>query len=276
MGAAPRQAASLLVKLNMLEISSLSVAYGKHLVLDQVSLDVMPGQILGVIGPNGAGKSTLVRAASGVIPVQGGRVLVNGEDLSQKSAMQRARLLSVVPQARQLPGTFTVYQTVLLGRTPYLSWLGQPGAQDYQHVRQALEQTQTLELAERRVDELSGGEQQRILLARALAQATPVLLLDEPTTHLDLQHQTSLLNLIKELTIRQNLAVLMVLHDLNLAAMFADRLALLVQGRLSATGAPADVLSSELLADAYHVPVQVIPHPAYGTPLILPHRYTPS
>jgi len=259
----------------MLEIQSLSVSYGKStptrwLALEQVSLSVQPGEILVVIGPNGAGKSTLIRAVSGALPSLSGSVLVNGTDLAQLSAGQRSRRLAVVPQARQLPAAFSVYQAVLMGRTPYLGWLGQTSSQDHSLARRALEQTLSLELADRRVGELSGGEQQRILLARALAQDTPVLLLDEPTTHLDLQHQSSLLNLVRKLASEKKLAVLMVLHDLNLASLYADRVALLVAGKVRACGLPAEVLTAQDLTSVYNVPVHVVPHPDYGSPLILP------
>ena len=278
----------------MLEIQSLSVSYNEHLVLDNITLTVEDGEILGVIGPNGAGKTTLIRAVSGVLPIRTGSISINSEDLSHLSPIQRARLLAVVPQARNLPPAFTVYQSALLGRTPYLGWLGQARHNDYTCVNKALERTQTLSMADRRVGDLSGGEQQRVLLARALAQETPVLLLDEPTTHLDLQHQSTLLNLIRELTSDKkippdetdssintkfsgepratlhNLSVLMVLHDLNLASLYADRVALLVEGKLKAIGNPNEVLTEKNLADVYQVPVQVMPHPVYGNPLILP------
>jgi len=259
----------------MLEINALSATYGtrdssRGLALDHVSLSVQPGEILVVIGPNGAGKSTLIRAVSGALPCLSGSVSVAGKDLSRMSASQRARHLATVPQARNLPAAFTVYQSVLLGRTPYLSWLGQTSSQDHRLARRALDQTLTTELAERRVGELSGGEQQRVLLARALAQDTPVLLLDEPTTHLDLQHQSSLLNLLRQLTVEKKLAVLMVLHDLNLASVYADRVALLVDGRLRTSGTPQEVLTEKDLSSVYNVTVHVVPHPDYGSPLVLP------
>ncbi len=259
----------------MLEIHALSVNYGIQRVLEDVSLSVQPGEILALIGPNGAGKSTLLRAVSGVIPIRFGEIRVAGKDLAHLSTTQRARYLAVVPQARNLPSAFTVYQTVLLGRTPHLSWLGQAGPLDHARVRLALDQTQCLALAERRVGELSGGEQQRVLLARALAQDTPALLLDEPTTHLDLQHQTNLLNLIRQLASQEKLAILLVLHDLNLAGLYADRVALLVQGHLQATGSPKEVLTEDNLAAVYQVPVHVVPHPDYGTPLVLPDGRLP-
>jgi iron complex transport system ATP-binding protein len=254
----------------MLTIQSLSVAYHDHLVLEDLSLSIQRGEILAVVGPNGVGKSTLVRALSGVIPPKHGRIILDGKDLSRLSPVQRARLMAVVPQARELPGAFTVYQTVLLGRTPYLSWLGIAGNGDHAIVRQALEHTHTLELADRRVGELSGGEQQRVLLGRALAQDAHVLLLDEPTTHLDLQHQSNLLNLVRKQVRGRSLTVLMVLHDLNLASLYADRVALMVAGQIYACGLPDEVLTSQNLSAVYHVPVNVIPHPEHGTPLILP------
>jgi iron complex transport system ATP-binding protein len=254
----------------MLDIQSLIVSYGERTVLDNLTLSITTGEVLAVVGPNGVGKSTLVRALSGVLPLRGGQVTLNGRDLTRLSTMQRARLMAVVPQARELPAAYTVYQTVLLGRTPYLSWLGNAGQSDHAIVHQALEQTQSLDLAERRVGELSGGEQQRVLLARALAQDAPVLLLDEPTTHLDLQHQSNLLNLVRTLARQKELTVLMVLHDLNVASLYADQVALMLAGRVFASGLPSKVFTSENLTTVYRVPVNVIPHPEYGKPLILP------
>jgi len=258
----------------MLCIESLSIKYGTHLALDKVSLQVDPGEVVAVIGPNGAGKSTMIRAVSGILPPVNGRILIDNHPLHKLSTMQRARYLAVVPQARSLPGSFTAYQTVLLGRTPYLGWLGKCGESDHKLVQWALVRTQAEALAHRPVGELSGGEQQRILLARALVQNTPVMLLDEPTTYLDLQHQSSLLNLVRELANEKKLAVLMVLHDLNLASLYADRIVLLVNGRIHAAGTPNQVLTSSNLSSVFQVPVQVIQHPAYGTPLILPDGVT--
>jgi len=254
----------------MLDIRNLSVTYNGHDILNEISLRVAPGSIMAVIGPNGAGKTTLVRTISGVLAPRQGRIFVDGVDLAGLSAAQRARYLAVVPQARQLPTAFTVQQSVLLGRTPYLGWLGRTKAIDHQLVEMALEHTRLTALSERRVGELSGGEQQRVLLARALAQDTPILLLDEPTTHLDLEHQSSFFNLVHKLTADKRLAVLLVLHDLNLAGLYADQVALLVDGRIQTTGTPQQVLTESNIRAVYNVPVDVIPHPEYGTPLILP------
>lgn len=254
----------------MLKLNSLTVAYYDQEVVQEITFEINSGEILALVGPNGAGKSTLIRAISGVIPVKSGGVWTDGRELISMGMMDRARHLAVVPQARELPGAYTVHQTVLMGRTPYLGWLGHANQKDHAIVRLAMERTQTLELAERRVSDLSGGEQQRVLLARALAQDAPILLLDEPTTHLDLQNQSNLLNLIRQLCQEERLTVLMVLHDLNLAGLYADRVALLNKGRIQAIGKPEDVLTTDNLSSVYHVDVNVIPHPEYGTPLILP------
>jgi iron complex transport system ATP-binding protein len=260
----------------MLTIEQLTVSYEETLVLRGVSLQVKRGEVVALVGPNGAGKSTLIRAVSGVLPIRQGEVRIEDRRLSQLANMERARYLAVVPQARSLPPAFTVYETVMLGRTPHLGWFGRTGPHDRERVLSALQHTRTLALAERYVGELSGGEQQRVLLARALAQDTPVLLLDEPTTHLDLQHRESLIHVIRELALRKNLAILMVLHDLNLAGMYADRVALLVEGQLQAIGSASDVLTEERLSSVYHIPVRVIADPDYGTPLVLPDGHGAS
>jgi iron complex transport system ATP-binding protein len=256
----------------MLKIDSLTVAYSDKIVLREVSFEVLPGEILALIGPNGAGKSTLIRAATGVVPVKSGRVSVNGRDLNGLSPAQRARILAVVPQARQLGGAFSVEQAVMMGRTPYLNWLGQEGESDKAAVHLALEQTSLGPFADRQIAKLSGGEQQRVLLARALAQSTPVLLLDEPTNHLDLQHQTNLLSLVKTLAKEKKLAVLMALHDLNLVSFFADKVALLVDGELRSLGTPQEVIRAEQISAAYRTPVEVVHHPVTGAPLIFPRE----
>jgi len=253
----------------MLKIQNLSAFYHEHQVLHDISFDVNSGETLALIGPNGAGKSTIIRAVSGVIPSTG-HVATNGDDFHSLASLQRARYLAVVPQAISLPPAFTVWETVLMGRTPYLGFLGHASSLDEELARQALSRVNALSFIDRRVGELSGGEAQRILLARALCQSTPILLLDEPTAHLDLQYQVSLLELIRELAHTENLAVLIALHDLNLAARYADRVALLVGGHLTSIGAPREVLTSESISNAYCLPVDVVEHPLMDVPLVLP------
>ena len=253
----------------MLKIQNLSASYHGHQVLHDVSFEVHHGEVLALIGPNGAGKSTIIRAVSGVIPSTGS-VHTNGNDFHALDPMQRARYVAVVPQAISLPPAFSVWETVFMGRTPYLVFLGNASAHDEELTRQALSRVNALSFTDRRVSELSGGEAQRILLARALCQSTPILLLDEPTSHLDLQYQVSLLELIRDLAHKEKLTVLIALHDLNLAARYADRVALLVGGKLLAVGTPRDVLTPEKISNAYCLPVQVVEHPFEDSPLVLP------
>jgi iron complex transport system ATP-binding protein len=255
----------------MLNIQNLSVSYGSRRILHNVSFEVQSGEVLALIGPNGAGKSTLVRAVSGVIPYSG-HVRTNGDDFASLSTLQRARYIATVPQAVSLPPAYTVWETVLFGRTPHLGFLGQPSPRDEAIARQSLQRISALPFADRRVGELSGGEQQRVLLARALCQSTPILLLDEPTAHLDLQYQVGLLELIHELAHKDKLAVLVALHDLNLAAHYADRIALMVAGRIKAMGSAKDVLQPKLIEEAYCLPVKVVQHPFLDIPLILPNK----
>jgi len=263
----------------MLEIHGLSAAYSGEHVLKQVNFDLQPGEMLAVIGPNGAGKSTLVRVLSGILPPHSGQVFFRGQDLAKLPPHERARLIAVVPQARSIPPAYTAWQVVMLGRTPYLNWFGQTSPQDDKLVQLAMERTRTLELAQRLVSELSGGELQRVLLARALVQTTPILLLDEPTTHLDLQYQISLLKQVQDLIHQPaywSLAnghgapgALVVLHDLNLVARFADRVLLLVQGEVRALGTVTEVLQPELLSEAFGIALDVVPNPIGAHPLVV-------
>jgi ABC-type cobalamin/Fe3+-siderophores transport system ATPase subunit len=241
----------------MLEIENLSVDLNARPVLDKLAFTAEAGEVLAVIGPNGAGKTTLLRALCGLIPIRTGQVKLDGEDLAGKNSSERAKIMAAVPQASNLPPAFSVWDAVLLGRTPHLNWLGQTSAADDEIARDALSQTNSLELRDRKIAELSAGEQQRVLLARALAQTTPVLLMDEPTTHLDLKYQVELLELTRRLTRQKKLICVMVLHDLNLAGMVSDQVLVLDHGRMAGWGKPGKVLNSRLLSRVYQLPVQV-------------------
>ena len=241
----------------LLEICNLTVSYTERDILKDVSLSLDDRSVLVVVGPNGAGKTTLIRALSGVVPAASGRISFEGRDLLGLSNSERAQIFAVVPQARNLPPAFTAWETVALGRTPHLNWLGQASGIDEEIVREAMRQTDTFSLAQRRVGELSGGEQQRLLLARALAQQPRVLLLDEPVTHLDLHYQITILDQIRALAKEKNLGVLAVLHDINMAVRFADQAALLVGGKVVAAGTPAEVLTPALLSEAYDLPREI-------------------
>ncbi len=253
-----------------LQIAKLSAGYGARQVLHAVSLEVAGGEVVALVGPNGAGKSTLIRVVSGVLPARSGEVRLEGVDLLRQSVTERARRLAVVPQLPHLPEGFTVGEIVLMGRTPHLPlWAGE-SRRDCEIAWRAMTRAYVQDLTERRVGELSGGEQQRVLLARALAQEPQVLLLDEPTAHLDLKHQVGVLELVRSLARESNLAVLMTLHDLNQAALYADRVALLQRGEIVAQGLPREVFGADLLSRVYGVAVTVGVHPATGTPVVLP------
>jgi iron complex transport system ATP-binding protein len=254
----------------MLQAEALRVAYGNRLVLKDISFQVNAGMILGVIGPNGAGKTTLVRALSSVVPLLGGSVRVMGCEIAALSPVERARRVAVVPQARSLPASFTGWQLVLLGRTlTSIGWGTYPGKMSCASGR-LWKRAQALDLADRLVGELSGGEQQRLLLARALAQESPVLLLDEPTTHLDIHHQIGLLDRVRELARSEKLAVVVALHDLNLVSRYADQVALLVEGNLRALGTAEEILRPELLEQVYQIPLQLLHIGDSGRPVIFP------
>jgi iron complex transport system ATP-binding protein len=253
----------------MLSLDSVTIQYGSRVVLYDITLEVRSGEVLALIGPNGVGKSTLIRAASGGLKPARGRVSIDGQDLLRLSIELRARKVAVVPQAVRLPEAFTAFDTVLMGRTAYVGWLGRESESDRSIALQAMDRTSTTDLAARRIGELSGGEQQRILIARALAQSASILLMDEPTAHLDLKHQAGILNLVCGLAHDEGLAVMIALHDLNLAAQYADRVALLSNSRLVALGKPEEVLTTECLSPVYGLRISVYPHPANGSPLVL-------
>jgi iron complex transport system ATP-binding protein len=238
-----------------LTVKDVSAGYGNSIILEDISTVVHPGELVALIGPNGAGKSTLIKSICGLLPIKTGTVYVDGKNLLKMEPTERARMVSVIPQARNLPPAFTVREVVLMGRTAYVGWLGKTSLQDELIANQAMQRTNLLGLADRRMDELSGGEQQRVLVARAIAQQPRVLLLDEPTTHLDISYQMNLLELIATLAHQDRLAILMAIHDLNLAAYYADRVILLVKGRIIAHGSPSEVLTPEVLSSAYQVPL---------------------
>lgn len=244
---------------------------GRRLALEGASLTLSGGEVLALLGPNGSGKTTLIRAGSGVLPLREGRVRIAGaqRDLHDMPPAERARWVAVVPQAAHLPGGFSVLEAVLMGRTPYLGWAGRETEKDLEVVRWAMERTNLLELASRSLGTLSGGEQQRVLIARALAQGSPILLFDEPTAHLDLRNQIEILLLIAKMAREEGKSVLIALHDLNQAARIADRVALLSHGRMVSLGTPREVLTAEVLTQLYEIPVLVMPHPVRGSPLIV-------
>jgi ABC-type cobalamin/Fe3+-siderophores transport system ATPase subunit len=258
-----------------LYVRALTVAYvsGKQslVALRDVSLNVEAGEVVGLVGPNGSGKTTLIRAVTKVVQPVGGEIRIGGDDVASLAQVEIARRVAVVPQEPLLPEAFTALDCVLMGRTPHLRLLENEGVRDFEAARIAMQRTGTWELAERPVGQLSGGERQRVVVARALAQETPLLLLDEPTAHLDIGHQASVLGLMRSLCRDEGKAVLAVVHDLTLAAAYCDRLALLrTGGSLVAEGSPGEILRPGLLSQVYGASVDVFPHPRTGRPVVAP------
>lgn len=253
-----------------LELQDIACAYDSHSIFSQISLHAHPGEVLALIGPNGVGKSTLLRAVARLMRPTHGNVILAERDIWQTSARDTARQLAFAPQTTADSWAATVEQVVALGRAPHRGWLLPLTAHDNQVTRRSLELVGLDHLRDRISTQLSGGEQQRMVLARVLAQEPSVLLLDEPTSHLDLKYQTDILSLVRRLAHQKGLAVIVSLHDLNLAAMYADRVALLSNGGLAAIGTPAEVLTSERLSQVYNVPILVIKHPFRDTPFVLP------
>ena len=254
----------------MLSVRALSAGYRNRPVLHDVDLTVDAGELVALAGPNGCGKTTLIRAISGVLPVEGGAITIAGADVRTTPPAQLARRVAVVAQAAPLPARFTAFEVAMMGRTPHLRLLQWESPRDAAIVRDAMLRASCWDLRDRMVDELSGGERQRIIIARALAQQPELLLLDEPTSHLDLQHQVETFGLLRALCGERGLAVLAVVHDLTLAAAFADRVAMLARGRNVATGPPEAVLAAERIAAVYGVGVRVLAHPVTGRPVVVP------
>ena len=251
-----------------LALEHVTSGYGDLTVLRDVSVEVARGEVVGLVGPNGSGKTTLVRVASRALPPSAGSIRLGGLDPYGLSAREAARLVAVVPQDVTPAFSFTVLETVLMGRTPYLSALGGGGPQDWARARAAMAATEVQHLGDRPVEELSGGERRRVILAQALAQDAPLLLLDEPTTHLDIRHMLDVLAIVRRLAERERTAVLAIHHDLNLAAATCDRLIALHRGEVVAAGPPEAVVTSELLRGVYGVDADVSPDETTGRPTV--------
>lgn len=252
----------------MLEVRNLRSGYRGRPVLQGVSFAARGGECLALLGPNGSGKTTLLRSLSGVLHAQEGEIFLQGRSLVDMKPRQRARLAAVVPQGGEYPRELTARQMALLGRYPHLSWLGCYGSRDYAAVDEALEACGAAMLAPRRLAELSGGELQRVLLARALAQESPLLLLDELAAGLDMARMAGLFDLLERRR-AAGACVLMAVHDCNLAAIYATRLLGLKAGRLVFDGPVDAVFTEEKLSALYDIPIGVLPHPLWGLPQAL-------
>jgi iron complex transport system ATP-binding protein len=257
----------------------LRLAYDKQVIVDELDLDVPPGRITAVVGANACGKSTLLRGLARLLRPTCGAVLLDGRAIHGMPTRQVARRVGILPQSPIAPEGITVRDLVARGRAPHQDWWRLRSSSDEAAITGAMTATGTADLAGRCVDELSGGQRQRVWIAMAMAQETPVLLLDEPTTFLDLSHQIDVLDLVLELNRRDGRTIVMVLHDLNLACRYAGHMVAMKQGKIVAQGDPVAVVTSDLVADVFGLACQVIDDPVSGTPLVIPigrHHTAPS
>ena len=245
-----------------------SYAVDDKVLISEVKLDLNPGELLAVVGPNGAGKSTLCAVLAGDLTPAAGAVSLCGRAVRETKPAVLARLRSMLSQHTHIQFPFTAREVVMMGRHPHISRWRSPAETDFAAVEDAMRSVQVAHLADRVYPTLSGGEQRRVSLARVLSQDTPVMLLDEPTNTLDISHQQLVMSLCRSLA-NQGKAILAVLHDLNLAAAFADRVMILAEGRVAATGRPEEVLIPNLLSDVFNQKVIVIPHPQSNKPVVL-------
>lgn len=255
---------------NRLSAENVTLAYDQRVIAEQLSVEIPDQSFTVIVGPNACGKSTLLRALSRMLKPNEGRVLLDGNVIQSMPAKKVARTLGLLPQSSVAPDGITVADLVGRGRYPHQGILRQWSTEDERVVQESMRQTGVAELGDRYVDELSGGQRQRVWIAMALAQQTPLLLLDEPTTYLDIQHQIDVLDLCAELHEEQGRTLVAVLHDLNHAARYATHLVALREGRVIAEGAPKDIVTAGLVEEVFGLRCQVIDDPETGTPLVVP------
>lgn len=236
-----------------LKLKNISFAYDKRLVLSDISLSINHGEIVGILGPNGAGKSTLIKLIAGLIKPRSGDILLDDRPLRSFSGRELARTIALVPQESAIPFSFKAFEVVLMGRQPHLTTFGFESKNDLAVSMDAMKKTDCFELAPRSINELSGGEKQRVILARAFAQTPKLLLLDEPTTFLDIKHQLTLCKLLKKENEDSGLTIVCAMHDLNLAGAFCDRVVILKGGSIAADGKSAEVMRKEIVGPAFDI-----------------------
>jgi iron complex transport system ATP-binding protein len=264
-----------MLTMGLFELQNISFSYLAGIpTLRDISLTVSPGEFLSIVGPNGSGKSTLLKALDGLCTPQKGSIFLSGRDLSGYSRKELAKLVAVVPQEHAVQFPFTAFELVLMGRAPHSMGSAFESHTDYEIARAAMEKTDIAHLAGKPLEMLSGGERQRVFLARAFAQQTPIILLDEPNAHLDIAHQIELFGLMKQMNRDHGVTVIAASHDLNLAASYSDRIAMLLCGGLVAIGRPADVLTAPRIKEVFQTDVVIDAHPLHDSPRVTLGNFT--
>ncbi|RCX00521.1 ABC transporter ATP-binding protein [Marinomonas foliarum] len=253
-----------------LSTHSVALGYDQTIITDNLSIDIPEGKFSIIVGPNGCGKSTLLRALSRLLPPKSGQVRLNSQDIHALPTREVAKILGLLPQSAIAPDGIKVVDLVARGRFPHQKWFQPWREQDQIAVESAMKATGIMEFAQHHVDQLSGGQKQRVWVAMALAQETPLLLLDEPTTYLDIAHQIELMDLFQDLNRQQGHTMVAVLHDLNHACRYADNLIAMKEGKIITSGAPKDIVTEALIEDVFGLPCIIMEDPVSGTPLIIP------
>lgn len=253
----------------MLSLTDVHFGYKDRLVLKGISFDVTPGKVIGLIGPNGSGKSTIVKLAVGLLFPDSGSIALDGKSLHQTKRRQAARRIAMIPQEAKLPAGMNGLDAVLMGRAPYGSWLSNETADDLKVTREAMREADADYLADRPIESMSGGERRRLIFARAIAQDTPILLMDEPVAHLDIQHQVAMLEVVRRRVRERNTAVLGVFHEINLASEFCDEILVLHQGRIYRQGTPNEVLTQDCIGEVFGIRLPLVIHPTSERPSFL-------
>lgn len=257
--------------MSAISTEGLSLGYGETMIIDELNVSIPKGEITVFIGSNGCGKSTLLRSLVRLMKPMGGSVLLEGHSIAKLPTKEVAKQLAILPQGPEAPEGLTVHQLVKQGRYPYQNWLKQWSKQDEEAVNRALKSTKMEDLADRTVDSLSGGQRQRAWIAMTLAQETDIILLDEPTTYLDMTHQIEILDLLFDLNEKEQRTIVMVLHDLNLACRYAHHLVAIKDKSIYAEGRPETVINCDLVKNVFDMNCQVTTDPLFGTPLCIPH-----
>lgn len=255
---------------NIIDIKNINFRYDKSPVLDGISLGIKPGSFVSIIGPNGSGKTTLLKSISGILSPEDGSVLIRGKDLRKYKKRELARFMAFVPQNTALDFAFSVMDVVLMGRAPFKKAFESETMEDIRIAERVMDMTNLLGLREKKITEISGGERQRTILACALAQTPEIMFLDEPVSSLDIQHQIEVMSILKRLNIKSGMTIVMVLHDLNLAAEYSDVVVLMKDGKLLYNGTPKDVITASNIEGVYNTSIYMTTNPISGNPHIIP------